>query len=406
MPRSETFTFPNADGHALSARLVLPDAAPTAYALFAHCFTCSKDLRAVRRIGSALTDEGIAVLSFDFTGLGMSEGEFADTTFSHNVADLVAAAAHLAEQHDGPKLLIGHSLGGAAVLAAAPVIPSVDAVVTIGAPCEPEHVLHLIMDEADTIEAEGEATVAIGGRPFRIKRDFLDDLRTPRMMHDAIHNLRKALLVLHAPNDRTVGIENARAIFEAARHPKSFVSLDDADHLLSNPRDAEYAARVVAGWAARYVPTRHSHDEHDAVLRKVGPYAASGSVSEIGTTPYRVEVTTRGFALLADEPAKVGGGEHGPTPFDFLTSALGTCTAMTLRMYADHKGWPLERVRAHVSHENTGTRQAPENLMHLTIEIEGALDDEQRMRLMEIADRCPVHRALEAPFTFEKTLAE
>ncbi|MEM9998825.1 MAG: alpha/beta fold hydrolase, partial [Bacteroidota bacterium] len=365
MPRSETFTFPNADGHALSARLVLPDAAPTAYALFAHCFTCSKDLRAVRRISQALTDEGIAVLSFDFTGLGMSEGEFADTTFSHNVADLVAAAMHLAEQHDGPKLLIGHSLGGAAVLAAAAQIPSAEAVVTIGAPCEPEHVLHLLMEGTDTIEAEGEATVAIGGRPFRIKRDFLDDLRTPRMMAEAIRSLGKALLVLHAPTDRTVGIENARAIFEAARHPKSFVSLDDADHLLSNPQDAEYAARVVAGWAARYVPTRHSHEEHGDVLRKVGPYDAAGSISEIGTTPYRVEVTTRGFALLADEPAKVGGGELGPTPFDYLTSALGTCTAMTLRMYADHKGWPLTDVRVEVTHKNTGTRQEPQNLMRL-----------------------------------------
>lgn len=248
---SERIRFPNAQGHALAARLDLPEDAPKAYAIFAHCFTCSKNLRASRSVSQALTGEGWGVLRFDFTGIGRSEGEFAATTFSTNLQDLEAAAGYLAEHHGPPCLLVGHSLGGAAVVHAAHAIPSVRAVATIGAPYDPGHVKHLFQAHTETIREEGEAEVSIGGRPFRIRREFLDDLEREGLV-EVVRGLRRALLVLHAPRDTIVGIENAAHLFEAARHPKSFISLDTADHLLSDEADADYAGRVIAAWAERY----------------------------------------------------------------------------------------------------------------------------------------------------------
>ena len=250
--RAERPGFPGANGAMLAARLDSPDGAVRAYALFAHCFTCGKDVFAASRIAQALTDHGIAVLRFDFTGLGASEGDFANTNFSSNIADLRAAAAYLRVHHAAPQILIGHSLGGAATLAVAGDIPEARAVVTIAAPSDPSHVMHLFGAQADTIAAEGEAQVRLAGRPFRIRQQFLDDI-ADQALQPKIAALRKALLVMHAPGDTTVDIDNAMRIFQAARHPKSYISLDDADHLLTRREDAVYVANLIAAWSGRYL---------------------------------------------------------------------------------------------------------------------------------------------------------
>ncbi|MEM0964081.1 MAG: alpha/beta fold hydrolase [Bacteroidota bacterium] len=409
MPRSERLRIDNADGQALAARLDLPeDRPPVAYALFAHCFTCSKDLHAVRRVSSALTERGIGVLSVDFTGLGMSEGAFEDTSFSTTVSDLVCAANHLADTHAAPQLLIGHSLGGAAVLVAKHDLPSVRAVATIGAPCDPDHVrLHFADKEADIVR-DGHAVVDLGGRPFTIKRQFLDDLESQSAMQSRIARLDAALLVFHSPQDRTVGIEEARRIYEAARHPKSFVTLDGADHLLTSADDARYVASVLAAWASRYLPV-DSPPQVEGTSPAGAPSPAGGDYAdptvrvEIGAEGFRTAMSARGFDLVADEPASVGGTESGPTPYDLLGMALGACTAMTLRLYATHKGLSLKGVGVDVSHEKihaddcTACETEDGHLDQLTrtIRLDGDLTDAERQRLLEIADRCPVHRTLE-----------
>ncbi|MDX1418705.1 MAG: alpha/beta fold hydrolase [Rubricoccaceae bacterium] len=402
MPSSDRLTFPNADGHTLSARLDRPDGAPVAYALFAHCFTCSKDLHAVRRIGRALTDRGIAVLSFDFTGLGQSEGDFGDTSFTTTVTDLVRAAEHLAAREEAPQILIGHSLGGAAVLAAAEHVPSALAVATIGAPCDPAHVRHLFTHAEAAIEARGEAEVSIGGRPFCIRKQFLDDLRSHEAMRERIGRLGRALLVFHAPQDQIVGIEQARHIYEAAKHPKSFVSLDGADHLLTDADDAHYVAEVLAAWSSRYLAPPGAPAAGAAPPGEAPSLYEDPTVTAVTGDGFRTALLARGFALVADEPSSVGGTESGPTPYDYLSAALAACTSMTLRMYADRKGWPLETVTVRVAHarvhaQDCATCETEEgHVDQLTrqVEVTGALDPEQRARLIEIADRCPVHRTL------------
>ena len=408
---TESVHFPNADGVRLAGRLDLPDArAPLAYALFAHCFTCSKDLRAARRLTRALTGEGYGVLAFDFTGLGQSEGEFAETTFAHNVEDLVAAAAFLRAKHEAPRLLIGHSLGGSAVLCAAALIPEADAVCTLGAPADPAHVLHHIEgDEAEEIRLRGEAEVHIGGRPFRVRQAFLDELAKPQRMAERLGTLGKALLVMHAPSDRTVGVENARALFDAARHPKSFVSLDTADHLLSDPADADYAARVLAAWAARYLPAgeagkegeERKEKEEEDVQTQSGGYTTDHVTARIGAG-LRTEITARGLPLVADEPAKMGGTEAGPTPFDLVAAGLAACTAMTLRLYADRKKLALAGVDVQVGRDRipapdgatTHAKDGKVDRYCVQVTLSGALSDKEKARLLEIARRCPVHRAL------------
>lgn len=404
---STPVTFPNADGQLLAGRLDLPSAgAPRAFALFAHCFTCSKDLRAARRIAQALTDDCIGVLRFDFTGLGQSEGDFADTTFSSNTADLVAAARWLAEHHQAPALLIGHSLGGAAVLRVAPEIPSCTAVVTIGAPAEPSHVGKLLRSSREEIEAEGEAVVELAGRPFRIRRQFLEDLEAADGI-DRIGRLRRALLVLHAPRDLQVSVDNARAIFTAAKHPKSFVSLDSADHLLTDPADAAYAGRIIATWAARWLPPIEGPDELDLEDHAV--------ITATGASGFRTEIRMGPWGLIADEPAALGGGDEGPTPYDLLTASLGACTSMTLRMYADRKGLPLEGVRVRLRHAKIHARDCEEcetttgrvDRIERSIELIGdELTDAQRQRMLEIADKCPVHKTLHNEVDLRSTLRE
>jgi uncharacterized OsmC-like protein/pimeloyl-ACP methyl ester carboxylesterase len=391
---AERFEFPNSEGGLLSALLDRPDDKPRAYALFAHCFTCGKDVHAARRIAESLTALGFAVLRFDFTGLGSSEGEFANTTFSSNVADLVAAASHLREKFMAPAILIGHSLGGAAVLAAASEIPEARAVVTIGAPADPGHVAHLFREHVADIRERGEVEVALAGRPFRIKRAFLDDIAGYKL-EGCLKNLRKALLIFHAPTDEIVDIENASKIFIAAKHPKSFISLADADHLLSRRSDASYVAHVLAAWAERYLEMQAPMPGPDAESEGV-------TVTETRRGKFQQSIVAGPHRMIADEPTSVGGLNSGPNPYDFLLAGLGACTAMTIRLYAERKMLPLTRVAVALKHakvhaadcESCETREGMIDRIDRAITFEGELDKEQRAKLLEIADKCPVHRTL------------
>ena len=389
----ERFDFPNAKGEKLAAVLDLPEGTPRAYALFAHCFTCGKNVVAAKRIADALTALGIAVLRFDFTGIGSSEGEFANTTFSSNVADLVAAADHLRKMRQAPALLIGHSLGGAAVLAAAEAVAEARAVVTIAAPSDPGHVTHLFKDKLDAISAQGEVEVELAGRPFRIRREFLDDV-AQQTLTDRVARLHKALLIFHSPTDDTVGIENAAHIFAAAKHPKSFISLTGADHLLTKRSDAVYVANVLAAWADRYL------DAAPMPADEAGPRKVV--VTETGGGKFQQSVAIGPHRLIADEPVAAGGLDSGPGPYDFLLAGLGACTSMTLRIYAEHKKLPLERVSVTLSHskihaqdcEECETKEGKIDRIERAITLTGDLSDEERARLLEIADKCPVHRTL------------
>ncbi len=384
----------------LAARLDLPAGPPKAFAVFAHCFTCSKDLRAASRLAAVLTDLGYGLLRFDFTGLGASDGEFENTNFSSNVEDLVAAATWLEQEHRAPQLLVGHSLGGAAVVVAAARLPSVRAVATIAAPSDAGHVANLFGGALEQIRREGEAEVEIDGRSFTIRRQFVDDLRAGSVT-DAAAELDAALLVMHSPIDNTVGVEHAARIYQAAKHPKSFVGLDGADHLLSTTADAEYAASMIGAWAGRYLV-----DESGAA--EVPRPSAQVVVAETTQGKFLNHVVTGRHRFLTDEPVSVGGFDAGPGPYDFLAAALGACTSMTLRMYADRKSLPLDRVSVEVSHDTVHADDAATDTADGTpgpagkidqftrvIPAEGDLDDDQRASLLRIADRCPVHRTLE-----------
>lgn len=365
---------------------------PHAFAIFAHCFTCSSTLGVVRNISRELNMQGYGVLRFDFTGLGNSEGDFVDTNFTTNISDLVAAGEWLAEHYQSPALLVGHSLGGAAVLCAATMIETVKAVATIGAPYAPEHVSAHFVEELEEIVEKGSATVNIGGRPFQIAKQFLDDLEDQRL-DEHIKDLDAALLIMHSPQDRTVSIDEAAKLYTAARHPKSFVSLDGADHLLTNPNDAHYAGQVVAGWSSRYISAPAS-----APLRSEKEVAVRLEEEDAFTT----EVMVRHHHLTADEPEKVGGNDFGPGPYELVSAGLGACTAMTIQMYARRKKWPLTSVEVHIDHaKDYATDMADADAKPTRIDkfdrvvvLEGDLSEEQKARLMEIADRCPVHRTL------------
>lgn len=403
--RKESFDFTGAGGNQLAGLLQLPDAEPLAYALFAHCFTCGKDVRAAAQLSRSLAELGIATLRFDFTGLGASDGDFAASTFSSNVQDLVAAADALRERHAAPRLLIGHSLGGAAVLAAAQSVPECVAVATIGAPFDTAHALHLLGDAVTEVEREGVATVEIAGRSFRVGRDLVRDLASQDQAA-RIASLHRALLVMHAPTDATVGIENASRIFAAARHPKSFVSLDTADHLLSRREDAAYAAQVLAAWVSRYVPplSTTATAAEDGVL-----------VEETGQGRFQQRITVGSHSFLADEPASLGGAGSGPGPYDLLLAALGACTSMTMRLYAERKGWPLTAISVRLRHAKIHASDCADcetrddawvDEISKEIALEGPLDSAQRDRLIEIAARCPVHRTLESEVKIRTRLRE
>lgn len=400
---AKNLEFKNANGETLAARLDLPvDDQPLAYALFAHCFTCSKNLKAVGNISRALNLQGIAVLRFDFTGLGESEGDFADTNFSSNVADLVEAAKFLGSGYEEPKILIGHSLGGAAVLQAAEQLPSVLAVATIGAPCSPDHVTHLLESRREEIEKNGVAEVVLAGRKFTIKKQFLDDLDQAGMKN-RIAALNRALLVLHSPIDNTVGIENAAEIFQAAKHPKSFISLDTADHLLTEEADSVYAGTVIGAWARKYVDGLQTEKRVSAPGDYVMARTGRG---------FRTELSAGGHQMVADEPESYGGTDLGPSPYEFLSMALGACTGMTLRMYADRKEWPLEEVVVRLKHgkihaedcTDCETKTGKVDQIEREIEIIGDLDESQRNRILEIADKCPVHRTLHSEIKIRSRL--
>ena len=403
---TESITFTGANGDQLSARLELPASGrPRATAVFAHCFTCSKNVKAAVNVTRALAREGYAVLRFDFTGLGESQGDFADTNFSSNVADVVAAAEHLGTEIAPPSLLVGHSLGGAAVLLAAAQLPTVKAVATIGAPADPEHVLHHVSSSIEEIERDGEATVSIAGRPFRVKKQFLDDLES-RNMAEIVGGLRRAVMIFHSPIDEIVGIENAARIYEMAKHPKSFVSLDQANHLLTDPADASYVGSVLSAWAGRFIEEEEIEDE-TAALRD-----AERAVTRTGAEGFFTDVVIRQHTMAADEPTSVGGEDLGPTPYEYLLGGLGACTSMTLQMYARRKGWPLDEARVRLKHRRVHASDCEEcdaggnprlDVIDREVELIGDLDDDQRARMMEIADRCPVHRTLEAGVRVETT---
>jgi len=393
---SEKVTFTGSQGDSLAARLDLPPHPPLAFALFAHCFTCSKDIFAAKRVAAGLVENGIGVLRFDFTGLGHSDGEFANTNFSSNVADLIAAAGWLGDNHQAPAILVGHSLGGAAVLAAAGNVESAQGVCTIGAPVDPDHVKHNFECDLERIEKDGVAEVSLAGRTFTIKKQFLDDI-AGQALEDKISAMRKALLIFHGPLDQTVGIDNAGRIFQAAKHPKSFISLDQADHLLSRPDDAAYVADIIGAWARRFIG--------EGALAEQPARATEGevAVAETGEGKFAQVVSVGGrHVLRADEPISYGGDDSDPGPYDYLLAGLGACTSMTVRMYADRKGWPLENVSVKLKHdkihavdcEDCETREGKLDLIERAMTISGALDDEQRQRLLAIADKCPVHRTL------------
>jgi len=392
----ERLTFSNASGQELAGLLERPDSPPLACALLAHCFTCGKDIGAATRISRALAARGFAVLRFDFTGLGSSEGDFANTNFSSNVADLVSAADYMRTHYHAPELLIGHSLGGAAVLPAARRIPESQAVVAIAAPSDPEHVGHLLADRADEIARQGYAHVSIAGRSFTIRKQFLDDLQSHSVLDDA-GDLGRALLVMHSPVDRVVDIEHARYLYQAARHPKSFISLDDADHLLSDRRDSEYVAETIAAWASRYV----TPPEPGSPPRTERPARGEVRVGEVGL-PYGQHVETDDHFLVADEPMADGGQNTGPSPYELLLAALGSCTSMTLRMYAQHKGWAVDHIGVVLRHRRIHARDCADceqtegkvDVIEREIEVRGDLSEEQRERMLRIADKCPVDRTL------------
>ncbi|TVR87162.1 MAG: alpha/beta fold hydrolase [Saprospirales bacterium] len=404
--KTERVTFKNADGIKLAAKLELPvDRRPHNFAVFAHCFTCNMNLKAIKNIADGLTSAGFGVLRFDFTGLGMSEGEFADSNFSSQVSDITHAVKWLEENYRAPALLVGHSLGGTAALLAGTDLESVRAMVSVGSPAEPEHVKHLFREDLKEIEKMGAAEVNIGGRGFRIKHQFIKDI-TSRSLLKKLEHSRKPLLIMHSPQDSIVGISEAEKIYQAAFHPKSFVSLDGADHLLSKKEDAQYAGQVIAAWAARFVEKREE---------KL-PDGPAETIARIGgkSDKYTTQVKMGKHHLVADEPETLGGFDLGPTPYDLLKAALGACTTMTLRMYADHKKIDLSEVTVHLRHEKRHLKDADvsegkgKKMDHIDriIEIDGDLTDAQRKRMLQIADKCPVHKTLKQSVIIHSKLKE
>ncbi len=397
--------FKNREGHELSGSLELPiDSKPHNFVLFAHCFTCSKNLTAVRNISAAMVSRGFGVLRFDFTGLGESEGEFSQTNFSGNVEDLIDAAEFLKVSYSSPSLLIGHSLGGAAAIFAAANIGSVRAIATIGAPSEPVHVKKQLKGKLSEIKYEGQATVQLAGREFTVRQQFLDDLEDKKLLA-CVKKIRKALLFLHSPQDAVVSIKNAEELYVNAHHPKSFISLDGADHLLSEKEHSLYTGEVIASWAQRYVdiPIR-------AVINTDHQVVAGLGNSEGFTTAMKIG----GHYLTADEPASAGGNDFGPSPYELVAAGLASCTAMTLQMYARRKKWPLEQVKVHTSYsknhatdcENCESEQAKIDTFRRTLELNGPLSQEQKQRLLEIANKCPVHRTLHSEISILTELSE
>lgn len=389
------FDFLNKNGETLSGRLEMPRQQPKAFALFAHCFTCSKDFIAANIVSKQLAENGIGVLRFDFTGLGNSQGDFANTNFSSNVEDLVAACEALSKKYSAPQLLIGHSLGGAAIIKVAGQITSAKAVVTIGAPSSVDHVAHLFGEEMAQIEKTGEAKVSLAGRDFTIKKQFVDDLKEADILDD-VKVLKKALLVLHSPTDNTVSIDHASKIFVAAKHPKSFITLDNADHLLINRKNARYAADVISAWAGRYL--NYSSEDKPRVEKS---HVLTKSRID---SKFTQDIYTPDHHLIADEPKSYKGNNLGMNPYDLVLAGLGACTSMTIKMYAERKGIKLDEVLVDLSHKKIYAKDCDEcetesgkvDVIEKYISITGDFDEAQEKRLYEIAERCPVNKTLQS----------
>jgi uncharacterized OsmC-like protein/pimeloyl-ACP methyl ester carboxylesterase len=399
---AEKVSFVGSAGTMLDARLERPAGPLRGWALFAHCFACSKEQFAAARISRGLSARGIGVLRFDFTGLGASEGDFANTNFSSNVDDLIAAARWMALQGRPVSLLVGHSLGGTAQIVAALSLPEVKAVVTLNSPAAAVHATDQFKDDVATVETAGEAIVQLGGRPFRVKRQFLDDVRAARVT-EAARALHRPLLVMHAPRDVEVSVDEATKLFVAALHPKSFVSLDDADHLITRKADASFAAEVIATWADRYALT-------DSDPPPPKPIAADDAahVRETGTGRYRNHVVIGNHVLIADEPPTLGGDDTGPAPYEWLAAGLGACTAITMRMYAERKGLSVARIGVEVRHDKVAGEDGSKiDVFQRRISVDAPdLATEDRDRLIAIAGKCPVHRTLEAGAKVETSVAE
>jgi putative redox protein len=398
--------FNNNNGDELRGILDLPVSKRVhTYVIFAHCFTCNKNLKAIKNISNGLTSNGFGVLRFDFTGLGQSEGEFEDTNFSHNVDDLLAATYFLKENYARPELIIGHSLGGTASLFAAHRLDYLKAVVTIGSPFQPEHVTKLIESQEEEIKTEGRAKVNVGGRNFTIKKDFYDDLKKHKI-DDFIGDLKTPFLIFHSPQDQIVAINNAELLYKNAHHPKSFVSLDGADHLMSNPKDSLYIGQVIASWAQRYLDT----DEKEIKLKSDHDVIARLNVDDNFTT----DMAIGDHNMLADEPESYGGKNLGPNPYEFLSAALASCTAMTVIMYARKKKIPLNNVEVHVSHNKdhcedckaSNSKNAKIDIFQREVLLEGELDDLQRKKLLKMADKCPVHKTIKSEIEVKTRLVD
>lgn len=394
---TEKISFQGALGDSLSARLDSPQGEIKAYALFVHCFTCSKDFLAASRISSALTEKGIAVLRFDFTGLGSSEGEFSNTNFSSNIEDIKAAIDFLKSKGKSPQILIGHSLGGSAVLRAAEAVPDLKALVTINAPSDPTHLRHLLKSSIPEIEAQGYAKVVLAGREFQIQKQFIDDLEKHKSL-SYLKNIRAALLIFHSPQDTIVDVENAKLIFTAAHHPKNFISLYEADHLLTQPADAVYVANIIKSWIDRYLPEEKKSEPNERKNNEV-------IVTEMGDGKFTQLIHAGEHTFMADEPLDIGGNNKGPGPYDFILAGLGACTSMTIRMYADRKKIPLESINVTLTHQkiynedltNCVDKNERLDLIERVILLEGDLTFEQKEDLIRIAEKCPVHKTLTQP---------
>ena len=411
--KTEKVTFTNKSGHSLAGLIDLPSTDIKAFALFAHCFTCTKNLRAVTNISQALAQVGVATLRFDFTGLGQSDGDFADTNFSSNVDDLLSAADFLAEKYEAPALLIGHSLGGTATLQAALSIASAAAVVTIGSPSYAAHVSHLLSDSKEELESSGEANVTIGGRGFKMRKQFLDDLEQ-HQSPTTIGAMKKALLIFHSPIDTVVSVDNAAELYRHASHPKSFISLDTADHLMSDPKDSLYVGKTLASWAQRYINTDSLTTTKKTENKNTLQSIEGAVVARTGMDSFKTEIRVNQHNLVADEPTSVPGGtDQGPSPYGLLAAALASCTTMTLKMYASRKALPVEDITVSVVHEKIHAEDCAQcetqtgrvDRFQRTIRFRGQLDDAQKQRLLEIADKCPVHRTLHSDVEVTSELA-
>ena len=403
--KTEKITFTGSQGHLLSARLDSPAGETKGYALFAHCFTCSSSILAASHISAALIEKGIAVFRFDFTGLGSSEGEFSNTNFSSNVEDIKAAIDFLRSENKTPQILIGHSLGGAAILRAAEMVPDLKALATINAPSDPSHLRNLLKNSLEEIDSQGYANVVLGGREFQIQKQFIDDLEKHKDL-SYLKNIKAALLIFHSPEDTIVDIENARLIFTAARHPKSFISLYGADHLLTRVADADYVADIISSWVNRYLP------QESTSLQPAEADVQEVTVTETGTGKFTQVVHAAGHTLFVDEPVNVGGDNKGPGPYDLLLASLGACTSITLRLYAEHKNIPLDKVKVTLTHEkiynedliNCMDKNERLDLIYRMITVEGDLTSEQKEGLLRIAEKCPVHKTLSQPSVIKTTL--